>query len=100
VAEAEAFIDLYHELDEPINYRPIRDEKFLLFFDAYKIITEDQYAYYNHFAEGLAFLFNETEIDIFDQSDSTVTYGPMLPGKYTVEATYDGDYGSSKVTEE
>src|SRR5690625_924980 len=45
-AEAEAFIKLYHETDEVVLYRPIRDGKFLFFFDAYKIMTEDQYAYY------------------------------------------------------
>jgi len=99
-AEAEAFIELVHETDETITYRPIRDGKFLFLFDAYKIMTEDQYAYYNHYTDGLTFLFNDTEFDIYNQSDAAVTYGPLLPGIYVVEATYEGDFGESTVEEE
>lgn len=92
--EAEALIELVEEdgeyvLDELFSIQP--HGKFLLVYQANKVQAIDQFAYYPDSVKGLTFSFNDVEPDI----RKNTLHGPLIPGKYNVEAVFEGDYGET-----
>ncbi len=67
------------------------DGKLLGIYDSYKVEVVDQFATYDNFVEGLSFEFNEEEFPIHEENDGSITYGPLAPGEYTVQATFMND---------
>lgn len=100
--EAEAFIDLYNKRGQTIIHdltMTIESGKFLFLFDTYKIEANDQIPY-DEAIEGLTYTFNGQELDIYDQDEHEVAFGPVAPGIYEVEAIVDSDFGEFTTTEE
>lgn len=89
--EAEAFASLVKTggnvyLKELTNI--FLDGKVLGMYDSYKVEVLDQFVTYDNFVEGLSFEFNEEEFPVYEKNDKSITYGPLAPGEYTVEATF------------
>lgn len=92
--EAEAFASLIetggNAYIEELTYIRL-DGKLLGMYDSYKVEVVDQFATYDNFVEGLSFEFNAEEFPIYERNDGSITYGPLAPGEYTVQATFMND---------
>nr|WP_106784439.1 hypothetical protein [Lysinibacillus timonensis] len=97
-SEADAFIKLVEDIsDDAIEaYVSIEKEgKFLGIFQSHKVSAIDQYAYYDGPTDGVKLKFNSSEVNEKKEDDG-ITYGPLIPGIYTVEASLNNDFGESK----
>src|SRR5690625_5091341 len=98
--EAEALVQLVEDggrsAADYLYYVPF-DKKILGLVDCFSIELMDQYAIYDENIEDLTLTFNGLTFDEYEKSESHVVYGPIAPGVYDVEATYDGDYGEASV---
>ena len=96
--EIEAFLKLAQDLkeDELKEFIAIRPAgKFIGIFQMYKVSAIEQFAYYDGLSDGIEMKFNQSEIQSKKQSDG-ITYGPLLPGIYTVNVSLDNHFGKSK----
>lgn len=99
-AEADAFLSLVAEEGSHIAFdltQVVYAGKFLGIYDKHKIEAYDQFANYNNYLEGLTFVFNNEEIEAADQQDDFISYGPLAPGIYDVEALFESEYGDATV---
>lgn len=98
-AEIKAYLKLVKEVgqDEAFEFAfPELHGKFLWVFDRYKIETIDQFATYDRVAE-LSFTFNGMEAkEVKSEADDYITFGPLAPGIYQVEAIFSGEFGEAK----
>ena len=62
-------------------------------FQIYKVEVIDQYAYYEGQVKELSFTFNGVEIKEVSREKESVSYGPLSPGIYEVDVTFEGKYG-------
>ncbi|MBO0589675.1 hypothetical protein [Sporosarcina sp. E16_8] len=62
-------------------------------FKIHKVEVIDQYAYFEGPLNGLTFTFNGVEIREESRKKGSVSYGPLSPGIYEVNATFEGKYG-------
>jgi len=67
--------------------------KWLGLFKIYKVQVIDQYAYYEGPLKGLSFTFNSADIKEESRNKESVSYGPLAPGIYEVDVTFEGTYG-------
>lgn len=67
--------------------------KWLGLFKIYKVQVIDQYAYFEGPVKGLNFMFNGIEIKEESRKKDSVSYGPLSPGIYEVDVTFEGIYG-------
>lgn len=74
--------------------------KWLGLFKMYKVQVIDQYAYYEGPLKGLSFTFNGVEIKEDSRNKESVSYGPLAPGIYDVDVTFEGTYGKGSSTSE
>ncbi len=96
-SEVEAFLKLADDLkdDELKDFVSVKKEgKFIGIFQMHKVEAIDQYAYYYGPTDGLKMKFNQTEVKDKKDSDG-ITYGPLLPGIYSVNVSLDNDFGKS-----
>lgn len=96
-SELDAFIKLADDLNENelgklVNVVP--DGKFLGIFQKHKVQAIQQFAYYSGPTEGLEMQFNNSKIKDQKENDG-ITYGPLLPGTYTVNVSLDNAFGKS-----
>lgn len=73
----------------------IQHGRFLGLFPNHKIELTKQYIYYNELAEGLSFELDGQQAPEFERTDETITFGPITPGVYKVQAKFDGAYASA-----
>ncbi len=95
--EINAFLKLADDLNDAelkdlVSVEP--EGKFIGIFQMYKVFAVDQFAFYYGLTDGLDLKFNQTEIKNKKDSDG-LTYGPLLPGIYTVNVSLDNDFGKS-----
>jgi len=67
--------------------------KWLGLFKVYKVQVIDQYAYYEGPLKGLSFTFNGVEVKEESRKKESVSYGPLAPGIYEMDVTFEGTYG-------
>lgn len=96
--EAKAFLKLIKQEGKAVASElltVVQHGKFLWIYDAHKMETVDQFAYYDQPADGLAFHFNGKELAEHSRNEEQVVYGPFAPGVYVIEAVFKGEYGST-----
>lgn len=99
--EAEAFLELYNERGHSVvdELTTIVDSgKFLFVFNTYKIEANDQIPYDETY-EGLTYTFNDEILNVYNQDEKKIAFGPIAPGIYEVEASIDGEFGEFSTTE-
>lgn len=89
-----ALADAYSK-DELSDWYAIKEHgKFLLLFTANKVEIINQYLVDDNPMEGMTFTFNDKEAGEVKEDDGVVTYGPLVPGLYTVTAAYESESGA------
>lgn len=103
IDEAKAFLSLVEERGKSVLFdftSVVEHGNFLLFYTAHKVETTDQFIAESFGLEDILFTFNGLEIKPYDYDGDVVTYGPLTPGIYKVEAQFEGEYGEAKEEEE
>lgn len=93
--EAEAFINLMDQKGANLAFElahVVQKGKFLGIYDAHKMEAVDQLAN-GYFIDGLSYTFNGEEVDEYERNEDSITFGPLAPGIYEVQAQFDGEYG-------
>ncbi len=69
--------------------------RFIGLFNDHKIQLTAQYIYYDEMDDGLSFEFNGQKVAEHERTDDTITFGPLSPGIYKVQAKFEGEYAST-----
>lgn len=95
-----ALADAYSK-DELNEWYAIEEHgKFILLFTANKVEIINQYLVDDNPMEGMTFTFNDAKAGDFMEDDGMVTYGPLVPGVYTVTASYESESGAFSESEQ
>ena len=99
-AEAEAFIKLERKDRQNVVHGLYRTKyigKALGLFDEYKIEFIDQFIYTEDYGDGVELLLDQQTVKKYSEDEDWTTYGPLIPGIYTFQFTYDNKFAKGEM---